>query len=42
MYDWANSAFFTSVVSAIMPLYFVGLYKEELGSGVVIFNFQFF
>ena len=41
MYDWANSAFFTSVVSAIMPLYFVGLYKEELGSGVVIFNFQF-
>ena len=41
MYDWANSAFFTSVVSAIMPVYFVSLYREELGSGVVIFNFQF-
>ena len=41
MYDWANSAFFTSIVSAIMPIYFVGLYRESLGSGVVVFNFQF-
>ena len=41
MYDWANSAFFTSIVSAIMPIYFVGLYRESLGSGVVLFNFQF-
>ena len=41
MYDWANSAFFTSIVSAIMPVYFVSLYRDELGSGVVIFNFQF-
>ena len=41
MYDWANSAFFTSIVSAIMPIYFVGLYRESLGSGVVFFNFQF-
>ncbi len=41
MYDWANSAFFTSVVSAIMPVYFVSLYRDELGSGLVIFNFQF-
>ena len=41
MYDWANSAFFTSIVSAIMPIYFVGLYRDSLGSGFVIFNFQF-
>ena len=41
MYDWANSAFFTSVVSAIMPVYFVSLYRDELGSGLVVFNFQF-
>jgi UMF1 family MFS transporter len=41
MYDWANSAFFTSVVSAIMPVYFVSLYRDELGSGFVVFNFQF-
>ena len=41
MYDWANSAFFTSIVSAIMPIYFVGLYRESLGSGVGFFNFQF-
>ena len=41
MYDWANSAFFTSIVSAIMPIYFVGLYRESLGSGVVVLNFQF-
>ena len=41
MYDWANSAFFTSIVSAIMPIYFVGLYRDSLGSGFVfsIFNF---
>jgi len=41
MYDWANSAFFTSIVSAIMPIYFVGLYRDSLGSGFVFFNFQF-
>ena len=41
MYDWANSGFYTSVVSAIMPVYFVALYKEEMGSGAVFFGFQF-
>ena len=41
MYDWANSGFYTSVVVAIMPVYFVSLYKEEMGSGAVFWGFQF-
>ena len=31
MYDWANSAFATSGVAAIFPVYFVFLFKEALG-----------
>ncbi len=31
MYDWANSAFSTSGVAAIIPIYFVFLFKEALG-----------
>ena len=41
MYDWANSGFYTSVVVAIMPVYFVSLYKAEMGSGAVFWGFQF-
>ena len=46
MYDWANSGFATSVVAAILPVYFVSLYREGLGSGTVVklfwlFDFQF-
>jgi UMF1 family MFS transporter len=41
MYDWANSGFYTSVVVAIMPVYFVSLYKDEMGSGTVLGGFQF-
>ena len=32
MYDWANSAFATSV-AAIVPVYFVFLFKESVGEG---------
>ena len=32
MYDWANSAFATSV-AAIVPIYFVYLFKEAVGEG---------
>ena len=31
MYDWANSAFVTSGVAAILPIYFVFLFKDALG-----------
>ena len=31
MYDWANSAFTTSGVAAIVPIYFVFLFKEAVG-----------
>ncbi len=31
MYDWAQSAFSTSGVAAIMPIYFVFLFKDALG-----------
>ncbi len=31
MYDWANSAFSASGVAAIIPIYFVFLFKESLG-----------
>ena len=31
MYDWANSAYATSGVAAIIPIYFVFLFKESLG-----------
>ena len=41
MYDWANSGFATSVVAAILPVYFVALFREEMGSGRIFFNFQF-
>ena len=31
MYDWANSAFATSGIAAIVPIYFVFLFKDALG-----------
>ena len=31
MYDWANSAFATSGVAAVFPVYFVFLFKEAIG-----------
>jgi len=41
MYDWANSAFATSGTAAIVPLYFVILFKEALGNEAVFFGFTF-
>ena len=41
MYDWANSAFATSGVAAIFPVYFVFLFKESLGESVVVFGLTF-
>ena len=34
MYDWANSAFSTSVSTAIMPVYFVVLFQNAFGNDV--------
>ena len=41
MYDWANSGFATSGVVAIIPIYFVFLFKEALGESTSFFGFTF-
>ena len=41
MYDWANSAFATSGVVAIFPVYFVFLFKEALGDSATILGITF-
>ena len=41
MYDWANSAFATSGVAAVFPVYFVLLFKEALGEGTVFLGVTF-
>jgi MFS transporter, UMF1 family len=38
LYDWANSAFMTTIVSAVFPLYFLDVAKE-LGSAVAQVRF---
>jgi len=38
MYDWANSAFATVILSAVLPVYFVSLVPKE-GAGISIFGF---
>src|SRR5210317_1892263 len=38
MYDWANSAFATVVLSAVLPVYFVSLVPED-GARVSLFGF---
>ncbi len=38
MYDWANSAFATSGVAAIFPVYFVVLFKDSLGESGTFFG----
>ena len=41
IYDWANSAFATSGVAAIFPVYFVFLFKEALGDSATLFGITF-
>ncbi len=41
MYDWANSAYATSGIAAIIPVYFVFLFKESLGEEAVLLGFTF-
>ena len=41
MYDWANSAFATSGLVAIFPVYFVFLFRESLGSSVSFLGITF-
>ena len=41
MYDWANSAFATSGVAAIFPVYFVFLFKESFGESATILGVTF-
>ena len=41
MYDWANSAFATSGVAAIFPVYFVLMFKDALGEDAVFFGITF-
>lgn len=39
MYDWANSAFATSASTAILPAYFVVLFKDAFGPEVQVLGF---
>ena len=41
IYDWANSAFATSGVAAIFPVYFVFLFKEALGESATFLGITF-
>ncbi len=41
MYDWANSAFATSGVAAIIPVYFVLLFEEALGESAIFLGTTF-
>ena len=41
MYDWANSAFATSGAAAIVPVYFVFLFREALGDSGVFLGITF-
>ena len=41
IYDWANSAFATSGVAAIFPVYFVLLFKESLGESATFLGITF-
>ena len=41
MYDWANSAFATSGVAAVFPVYFVFLFKEALGENTSFLGITF-
>ena len=41
MYDWANSAFATSGVAAIIPIYFVFLFKDALGENASFLGLTF-
>ena len=39
MYDWANSAYATSVIVAILPVYFVTLFKNAFGPETELLGF---
>ena len=41
MYDWANSAFATSITVAILPVYFVNLFKDAVGPESTMLGFAF-
>ena len=41
IYDWANSAFATSGVAAIFPVYFVFLFKEAMGESATFLGITF-
>ncbi len=41
IYDWANSAFATSGLVAIFPVYFVFLFKEALGESITFLGITF-
>ncbi len=41
MYDWANSGFATSGIAAILPVYFVFLFKDALGNEAVFLGISF-
>ena len=41
VYDWANSAYSTSLMVAILPVYFVELFKSSYGDSVTFLGLNF-
>ena len=41
MYDWANSAFATTIGTAILPVYFVTLFRDAFGQNASVLGFTF-
>ncbi len=41
MYDWANSGFATSIGTAVLPVYFVVLFKDAFGQEASFLGFTF-
>ena len=41
MYDWANSAFATSGVAAIFPIYFVAVFQDAFGDEATFLGMTF-
>ncbi len=42
LYDWANSAFFTTVISVMLSPYLISVAEKSLGKNAVVFSLYFF
>ena len=42
MYDWANSAFQTTIIAAVFPIYFHNVVATDLGDRLSTSRFAYF